>query len=913
MQNKYGLAKAIKLASMSMVMGVALLPFSASYAEEAMATDEAMAAEEAMAADENENVEEVFVTGSRLARTNLDTGSQLVTMDRTDIDALGTLTIADTLRSSPLNSLGSFSERSGSSAQSNATVDLRGIGSERSLVMINGRRMVGSPNLGASSININMIPMSAVERLDVMADGGSAVYGSDAVAGVVNLQMRDNYDGTEIKISKGDRANDDGTENSFSFITGVTSDTGNITFAVEKSSRDAIFDADRSYTSAWARDTDGDGIIEAYVDTDGYSIYGQSIAIYDPTTGYDDIQAGNSCQSDQPWLGSVDASTDWAVPGATYCMYGYANASANKAALDKTSTYLSFNRKLSQGTELFGTALVSKVESFGRFAPPAAAWENMPEDYADVPFDIAALLASGDITVDPITGEPNYEITGYYRWTNIGPRDNLVTDTQTDFVFGLRGDINDDVNYEVYAQQSIYDVKELGYYYLSYPGLEYVLSQGIDPFSAEGAGAMSATTTQDNFAKMDKFYGQVTFGLGDVFGAGDVNALVGVESIKMSYQNKYDRASENGFVGGSAGNSSDGTRDINAIFGEANLPVADDIELNAAVRYDNYSDFGSAVSPSLSGTWAVSDDLTVRARVSQGFRAPGLDQLYGPETFSAEQATDYSKCANATPVVAAADCPAGQVDTYYRTNDELDAETSSTFSIGANWEFVQDWSVDAGFWMVGITDTIIQSTTQDVLNAEAAGIAMTSADVTYVDRTVAKPKVYSSYTNAGDMNVSGLDIKLAGLTDTALGQFTFNGLVTKQLSYEEAAYYQGPTQDKTGFYLYPEIKAQLVLGWNAGGHSVNYVVDYIGEHASATSINTDTLLLDSSSEKLESWTTMNVSYGYKSDDFGTIKIGARNLTNEDPVLDKNGKFDSDLYDLYDATGRVVYSEYSIEF
>ncbi len=869
---------------------------------------------------EEKLLEEVVVTGSRIARTDFDNGAQIVSMDRQEIDALGLPTVADVLRSSPLNSLGSFSERSGSSAQSNANIDLRGLGADRTLVMINGRRMTGSPNTGAAAININMIPMAAVERIDILADGGSAVYGSDAVAGVVNMMMRDNYDGLELRIGYGDRKEDDGEENQLSLIGGLSNDRGNITFAMEYSDRDAIFDRDREYTSAWARDTNGNGIIDAYVDTDGYSIFGKSVWLYDPTTGYDNIQAANGCEDTSPWLGVVDSTLDWfpSVEKSTYCMYGYANASANKASLEKINTYTSFHYDINEHLELYGTALFSRVESFGRYAPPAAYWNNMPEDYKDVPFDIDALLADGSITesLNPETGEmePNYSLTGFYRWTNIGPRDNYVTDTQYDFVFGGRGDINDTMSYDVYAQKSHYDVEEFGYYYLSYPGLDYVMESGIDPFSEEGAGAMSATTTQDNFTDMVKYYGHMQFEMGDWFGGGNVFALAGVEYFEVEYQNLYDRASEAGFVGGSAGNSSNGDRDVLAVFGEAIIPVGDSIEVSAAVRYDDYSDFGDNISPSLSVSWNVLDSLSLRSRVSTGFRAPSLDQLYGPETFSAEDATDYYKCGLQN--IAPGDCPSGQIDTYYSTNPDVDAETSTTFSFGGNWEFIENWSIDLNYWMVEVEDTISQSGTQSILYAEAAGVVMNPSDGTYVDRVGGRPTVYSTYSNAGDTNVEGLDIGFRGLLDTGIGTFTMGALWAHQLKYETSAYYKGAEQDLKGFYLMPEDKAQLVLGWNMGRHSVSYVLDFISSHAEANTIevsDSGTAKLVSSSEELDSWTTQNIAYTFDGEGWGRIKIGARNFTNEDPVLDKSGKFDRDLYSLYDPTGAVYYAEYTIEF
>ena len=862
-------------------------------------------------------VEEVVVTGSRIKRTNYDQAAQNVTMDRQDIDATGALTIADVLRSSPLNSLGSFNERSGSSAQSNATIDLRGLGADRTLVMMNGTRMVGSPNLGATAININMIPMAAVERVDIMADGGSAVYGSDAVAGVVNMVMRENFEGLEFTVTGADRSRDEGREEGFSLITGMSGDRGNITVAAEWNRRDPIYDADREYTAAWARDLNGDGEIEAYDETDGASIYGKSIWLYDPTTGFDQILAANSCEAGNGFLGEVSSDSDWGYPSDlnqnSYCMYEYANISANKAELDKVNTYLSANYQISDNVEFFSTALFSRVDSFGRYAPPAATWNNMPSDYSDVPFDIDGLLADGSIS-------DNYRLTGFYRWTNVGPRDNFVTDTQYDFKAGFRGDINSTTSYETYVQKSHYDVKEYGYYYLSYPGLDYVLAEGIDPFSSEGAAAMRATVTQDNYSDMTKAYGHVQFDAFDL-PSGTVTMLAGAEAFSIDYSNKYDAHSEAGLVGGSAGNSSAGDRDVAAVFAEAIVPVVEGVEVNAAIRYDEYSDFGNALSPSLSATWNVMDDLTLRARVSEGFRAPGLDQLYGPATFSAENAIDYTACEQSAVLAGEAydpsDCGSPkQKDTYYSTNDKLDAEESSTFSIGGNYAITENISVDLGYWSVEVDNVITQPSTQSVLYAEAAGVQMTAADGVYVSRDGGFTEIYSTYKNSGTLSVNGLDLKINSMFDTDYGMISASGLVSHILAYEQVPYYQGEQQETIGFNLQPDLRAQLALGWSYGNHSVDLIVDYIGEHSEGDFIEpvgTDGFQLSTQDEMLDDWTTMNLSYSYDFTNYGKIKVGARNLTDEDPVMDRGGKYPSEHYDLYDGTGRVVYGEYTIAF
>ncbi|MDO6695745.1 TonB-dependent receptor plug domain-containing protein, partial [Aliiglaciecola sp. 3_MG-2023] len=146
-------------------------------------------------AQDSAGVEKISVTGSRIQRSDLEGASPVISISAADIKLEGDFSVADALRSSSLNSFGSFSERSGSSAQSQATIDLRGAGSQRTLVLLNGRRFPGSPTLGGASANLNAIPFAAVERIDIMTEGGSSVYGSDAMAGVVNVILKDNYEG----------------------------------------------------------------------------------------------------------------------------------------------------------------------------------------------------------------------------------------------------------------------------------------------------------------------------------------------------------------------------------------------------------------------------------------------------------------------------------------------------------------------------------------------------------------------------------------------------------------------------------------------------------------------------------------------------------------------------------------------
>lgn len=149
-------------------------------------------------AEEGQNVEKlqkIKVTGSRISRVDVEGSTPVVSVTKAKIEQSGQQTVADYLKQASYNSFGGVSPASGSSFQSQSSVGLRGLGSERTLVLLNGKRVAGSPTMGGTAINLNTIPMAAVERVEVNLDGGSAIYGSDAIGGVINVVLKEGYEG----------------------------------------------------------------------------------------------------------------------------------------------------------------------------------------------------------------------------------------------------------------------------------------------------------------------------------------------------------------------------------------------------------------------------------------------------------------------------------------------------------------------------------------------------------------------------------------------------------------------------------------------------------------------------------------------------------------------------------------------
>ncbi|MCS5594831.1 MAG: TonB-dependent receptor [Porticoccaceae bacterium] len=840
-----------------------------------------------LAQDTNEEIEieEISVTGSRIKRTKAPESQTVISITAQDMKLSGDVSVADALRSSTLNSLGSFRESSGNSAQSNATFNLRGAGASRTAVLINGRRTVGSASLGGGgSVNLNLIPMSFVERIDILADGASAVYGSDAVTGVVNVILKSGYDGAEFTVRYGDRSKDNGSEHGFSFLTGAQGDKGSVTFGIEMDTRDPVFDKDRSFTAARYSDLNGDGFITGYQETEGVSFYGYSLINpnYDTSIPFSDtnrdtwyVNPGLNCVDDGSFVGELKADAVFGPDAGFYCGYAYANVSANRASMDRINAYVNADYDVSDDVSIYVDAILSNNESFGRYAPPAAPGVALAGDPKN-PF--------------------GQEMNGYFRWVDIGTRDNVVNDTLVDVNFGVDVDINDDLSFEAYYTYSDYRSASIGQYYLSYGGFAENVAEGITDYDTYVAN-LKSTTLNDDRMNQQKLFAGIQYNMFEMAG-GQAILAAGIEHFDINYAALVDAQSEAGLVGGSAGNSAEGSRSVKAITAEAILPVTDYLEVDLAVRYDDYSDFGNEVSPRVGATFTMIDNLVLKASYGQGFRAPDLASLYGATSFSAEGATDYYGCALVgTPE---ADCTSRQFDTFIGSNPDLGAETSETFSFGAQYTYNDNWVGKLQFVTLELQNAVEYVSAQDMLNVDYNTGGNNPQVVRQANGSVTS--IAAGYQNAvSDVSRESLDMGIDGTIDTdAYGSFRIRSEATKYLKYEtEAQFGTGILGDAVDTLGFPEWRSNATVSWTMGNWSAAFSADYIGESESS-----------SGEVKWDSYKTYNLNASYDLSDYGSLTIGANNLTNEDPLLDAFGS-QADEYQ-YSILGRVIYMQYTIE-
>ncbi|MCH1929003.1 TonB-dependent receptor [Shewanella sp. A25] len=871
MHNNSLLAKSVRFALISGVTAASLsVPFT-------FAADE-----------EGAKVERIEVTGSRIKRTDLEGSSPVTTISIADIEKTGEMSVADVLRRSNLNTFGSFAESSGNTWQSQSNISLRGAGADRTLVLLNGKRMPGSPTMGGTAVNLNTIPTAAVERIEVLTDGASAVYGSDAVAGVVNIILKKGFEGMEVSFTGTSPEQDGGEEWKGYVVGGTSSDKGSLTFSVEHQNREIIYQRDRWFTSST------NVLADNYSDATGVSPYARNFL--DMTTFQ--FKPMDACNNEKMVGGGhVYDYGD----GDFICGYDYTSEAANHAARQYTAGYVNAEYKLSDEIRFEGQGLFSRNETFGRFAP-AAGWFNVGAGQVDVQnYDLEGNYL--DTTANEHAGRV------YYRFTDVGTRDSKTIDYSTDIQLGLVGE-HDKFGWDFTYHYNLAENSNYGKGYVHRPTVEALVKSGDFNFSAEGnsadvIAAISHNTLAQDIMEFQSVNAGVNFEALELPG-GLIGWYFGSEFMNYKYTSEVDAESAAGEVIGSSGNGSGGDRDVFALFGETILPLTDSLELNLAFRFDDYSDFGSATTPKVALRYQVTDDLVLRGSWGQGFRAPALSDLYAADSFSADYATDYHLCD--LQGTAAADCRSVQYDVTRTSNENLEAETSDFYNLGAIWNITDNISTKVEYYYLSIDD-VITFVSLDSLLKEESRVGYGNLARGEIIRAGGSPdgKVLEGTTplvNGNGFDTSGIDFNLTfSPYETAIGDFGSTFDLTYVLSYEDEEYFDGPVHDMIGRNGLPEYRFTWVIDWTYGDHGVSLLTQYID--GQAEDVDPDTY------EKighLSSQTTFDLSYNYSAPWNGKFSVGVRNLTNEDPVLDSNLAYDDSLYNLYGRTYTATYTQ-----
>lgn len=820
----------------------------------------------------SQDVEEVIVTGSRIARgSDFESPSPVITIDRDSIEKSGYSNLQQLMEKIPANGNGAFSTRGNnqdSTANGASSISLRGLGADATLVLVNGRRVAVSAfaeSVTTNFVDINSIPVAAIERVEVLKDGSSAVYGSDAVAGVVNIILRKNFEGFETSVGYGAVTDGDYDEQTVSAVWGTGGENSNVTMIFDYFKNTNLFNVDRG-TLGSANQTPQGG--QDFRSSRGYP----GRFIVDGVTRRD------------------PACPPGSIAGET-CVYDFGVWNVLIPEAERTGLMLLAHQSIGADTEVFTEIGVQHNNSFAQGAPT-------PLD------ETAGLTVPVTHPNNPFPGATSIEI-GRYRTVDAGPRQWDIETDNLRGVLGLRGKIAG-WDWEVAAQRARSKSEQTGDRSQGWVRTDF-LQREIDagrynPFGGvqNPQSVIDSITTnlvRRGKSRLTMYDGQVSGELFDM-PAGKVRMAAGAEYREESVSDIPDDQFQRNLIFGTEAVSASGSRDSWAAFVEFSVPLLESLELSLAGRYDDYSDFGDTTNPKIALRWSPIESLALRASWGTGFRAPSLAQIgLGPSQDSLFFVDSFG-CAD-NPVY----CTATDYNLVFIGNPDLKAEESESFNVGAAWKPTDAIEVTLDYWDI-TQERKIDRVPFGFLYSEFCG----TQDSTVCRRGAPLPgdtlgplqTINTTFLNIGEQSARGIDLGGYFRMDAGPGRLTFGLSYSHLLEFDRVELNSAGTAFVTrslaGEYEYPEDRATLSADWGSDMWGVYALLNYVGPFQDTPDVDFDgTLDYDTNSTPdVGSFTTLNLQFRYTGIEHVNLLVGIDNVLDEDPPF-AVGDGDTDLY------------------
>jgi iron complex outermembrane receptor protein len=834
------------------------------------------------------------VTGSRIKRVEVEGPAPVTVISRQDIEASGEVSVSDFLRNTVYNSFGSARESSGSATGSASTISLRGLGSAYTLVLLDGRRMTKSASLDGGAANINLIPTAAVERIEILREGAGAVYGSDAIGGVVNVILRKDYEG--LSFTAGYENPDVGPiSRTASASAGISSERGNITFVLDHQEREMMYNRDIK------------NIVTDAGLTWGLSSFNSSAGFFGP----DGLVSAPNC----------DTFENSIRTGPNNCGFDHGATSANESSLRRDALLVNGNYQINDNVNFFFRGIASDTDSMGV--------------YASAPVDTYPTIAANN-PYNPFGTDG----TLYYRFTPLGTRDSLRADSYRDVQLGLQG--NNDwfggSDWELSFGHGRVSQSSVNYNYGLGDAMQAAIDAGnYNPFDPTHPSVIAAapsighTVYVENEQRTVSIGGNIAFGLGQI-GGRDVGFVTGFEYLDDRLSMVYDAQSAAGNVFGSAGAGSGGERSMSAVYFETLLPLLDTLNVTVAGRYDSYNDVGSQFSPRVALEFRPIDSLLVRGSWGKGFRAPTLPDMYGdssttnlnspPLSSAGLPGGDQLACAALTaarqdPAVGATYQPYpvnpcatnGQYQWLIASNPNLKPEESKNWGVGFVWSPNDAFNLAVDYYDVEL-ENVISNVPRALAfaygDAGRPGYGVTRTPNIIAPNGAVLPgfanQILLPVDNGAVQTVRGIDLEASYRIQTGMGNITPRLSWTHTLEYDFTPI-AADTLELAGTAGYPENRGQLSLSWDSGDWSAAAIANYIDGSSDGTPATT-----------LPSWTTVDLQIGVALPWNGKVTVGVRNVGNKLPPMN-DSLYGFPYYDngLYNIWGRVPYLRYEQNF
>jgi iron complex outermembrane recepter protein len=862
----------------------------------------------------------VEVTGSNIPRLEGEGSVPLQIITRDDIDRSGAQTTTELLDLiSANNSFGAVSIPNviGATTFSNQTASLRGLGGTATLVLVNGKRLGAYAGgiTGAEGTNLAAIPFAAIQRVEVLLDGASAIYGADAVGGVINFIMREDYEGAEATLWGGKPTQgSDGKQYQVSATAGfgnLAKDKYNVFGSFNYQEQKPLYDVDRGFSNS------------SYIPYIGLnSTSGQTFPGYISTGGIGNTTFPNCAPSEA--IGSRCRYDPNAEPGVESIpdtkQFNFFGAARYQINNDWQAYLTGMYSQLKNEFIIQPVPLSDQI--FTIATPTGAANINLPPTSPYYP--TAQAIAAG------VNGQP---LNVRWRCYPCGNRDTLDTLDAYQVVAGAKGsqwnwDFDGSFNYS----QNTFTEQTKGGFPIYSEILPLLNSGNIDVLSgmlpSDQSSALAATDFNEQTAsgKLDQ-YGIDLKGSSDIYElpAGPLSLALGVQTANSKLTQTYNPFLQTGDVSGYGGNflDVDHSRTQWALFGEVAVPIVKNLDGDVAVRYDHYSDFGSTTNPKVSLRWQAANWLLLRTSFGTGFLAPTLYELWVPQTsgLSSPGVSDPLRCPNPFAPNAGSnpDCNT-QYTATFGGNPLLKPTTSSQWSVGGVLSPYAGVSFGADYFQLNLSNIVSNGVPIGTILNPATyaqySYLVTRAATCVGGQPCPITTINQQFANFGKNRVQGVDVNVQLISPVSqFGRFKVAVTGTYYTRYD--------TQNPDGTYssiisntfgssvtgVVPRWKSYIPVSWDWGPWSATiantYQSGYLDDNPDPNGNPRDV-------GALCLWDA-EVSYmGFKNT---TLTIGMKNVLNTNPPLtNQNNTFQAGYDPTYfDPRGQFLYGSIKYVF
>ena len=897
-------------------------------------------AQDAEQAGTTTTLDKVSVTGSRIKRTDVEAALPVTIVQKQEIDAQGITSAeqllqflniagngADGLTSASVDM--DLGELRGSAGVSGA--NLRGQGSDATLVLLNGRR-VATHGLRGQAVDLNSIPFQAIERVEVLRDGASAMYGTDAIGGVVNFITRTDYQGITVNAGFDVTQEGGGGIYSYSILGGVgdlDTDRWNAWGTVSYRRSEFLRSHQRDFTNSFQPDRgvspDTRGTPFATVTNTAGGIIDGSLV--DPAGGGNqgyvnilNLPGGAGCENGGDDMGPYDYRL-WDSSSSKYaCAWDYPAAQPLQQPTESVQALGRVTFRIGENHQFYAEAMGSRVKSMREYEPlqltSSATTTSVMSPETWFPLN-ADTQQTYDMVFDALAdyfGTDNlvYGNSIPYRWRCVpcGPRRIETTTKAYRMLAGVEGSIGK-WDYDVglsHASSKADSVLAGGYYFSS--GLREALGSGLlNPFlmpnqaqnaqgmemlraaSATGihlyGGESTVTTLDASFSGGLGFHlwgdeAQLATGIEmrrEEFKFAGTQVLNGVPlNYDTVYQAPFDETSELPKV----------SRDIKAVYAEVYLPIVKTLDVTLAVRRDEYDTFGGTTNPKYSFKWQPIDSLAFRGAYSTGFKAPEFTKLFAGVNevdYFGRDLADPASCPGGTANSTVPGCELIQPTIITGGKTDLQPEESKQKSLGVVFAPAGNFNISLDWWQIERTNTIrspnLSTLTANYQLFDANWIRDSSGKVVAVDQR---------FINSGGTLTSGveLDVNLTGELGGGRWYANLNGSYID--SFKEKALANQPYGDNrvgeyVQFYNLPlEWKHTLSFGWTKGdwAHTLTQVYRSGYKDEEPISVAGGTYTPPDWNPDVDAYITYNYSLSWSGLQNAKFTLAVRNLLNTDP-------------------------------